>query len=203
MNEAADRGTATFSPGVILSLSKDDNRPMHALYIRVAGVSDAAAIARVHVAAWNRAYRGLIPDSVIDARTVELRMAQWTPRLREDKRIAYVACDPNGMIQGFATAVPLDSSDGGFEGYLQTLYVSPDVWHRGIGRRLLAAIAAKLQNLGAKNMALRTLRRGVARTFYERLGARLVPEGLSYDADQFDSVVYAFGDLTALVAETQ
>lgn len=152
----------------------------------------------MHVAAWEAAYRGLIADSVIDARTVEVRMQQWRPRLRETERIAYVACDAVGAIQGFGTAVRLDGSDG-FESYLQTLYVSPGAWSRGIGKKLLAAIAARLLDTGASNMALRTLRHGAARAFYERLGAQLVPEGLSYDADQYDSVVYAFADLSSLV----
>jgi GNAT superfamily N-acetyltransferase len=173
-----------------------------AISVRTAGPGDAEAIARVHVAAWEGAYRGLIPDSIIDARTVELRTEQWMPRLRESDRIAYVACDDGGRIQGFATAVPIDDSDG-FESYLQTLYVTPEAWHRGIGRRLLAVIAGKLGELGAKNMALRTLRYGAARAFYERLGARLVPEGLSYDADHFDSVVYGFDDLAALAKIAQ
>lgn len=168
-------------------------------FIRTADTSDAEAIAKVHVAAWDAAYRRLISDSVIDARTVEVRTRQWRPRLCETERFAYVACDGVGAIQGFATAVRLDGSGGGFESYLQTLYVSPGVWRRGIGKKLLAAIAARLLDAGATNMALRTLRRGVARAFYERLGAQLVPEGLTYDADQYDSVVYAFADLSSLV----
>jgi len=38
----------------------------------------------------------------------------------------------------------------------------------------------------------------VARSFYEKLGARLVPEGIAHDAGMFDDVVYAFDDLRAL-----
>jgi GNAT superfamily N-acetyltransferase len=176
---------------------------MQGISIRIAKPADAEAIARVHVAAWHRAYRGLIADSVIDARTVEVRTQQWTPRLREDELIAFVACDDEDAIVGFATAVSLDGSHGGFEAYLQTLYVSPQAWHRGIGRALLAAVADRLRVAGAKNMALRTLRLGDARRFYERLGARLVPEGLAYDEDHLNSVVYAFDDLDALAARTR
>lgn len=175
---------------------------MAGISIRTANPSDAEAIARVHVAAWRRAYRGLIPDSVIDARTLAVRTEQWRPRLREQERVACVACHFDGGICGFATAVRLDRARDGFDGYLQTLYVSPDLWRRGIGKELLRAIAARLQAGGATNMALRTLRLGAARAFYERLGARPVAEGLRYDADQFDSVVYAFDDLDRLISET-
>jgi hypothetical protein len=42
------------------------------------------------------------------------------------------------------------------------------------------------------------MRRNPARAFYERLGATLVPGGLTIDAGQFDDVVYAFSDLRML-----
>jgi hypothetical protein len=46
---------------------------------------------------------------------------------------------------------------------------------------------------------LRVVRENLAaRTFYERLGARLVPDGISVDAGLFDDVVYAFDNLGAL-----
>jgi GNAT superfamily N-acetyltransferase len=163
--------------------------------IRPATPDDAPAIARVHVAAWEQAYRGLIADEVIDARTIELRTEQWTSRLRDDGCIAYVACDRKGKIQGFGNAVYLE--DAPFDTYLQTLYVAPEAWRQGIGRAILRGIAAHLASNGAKNMALSTLRLGEARAFYERLGARVFPEGLDYDT-QFDGVVYAFDDLAVL-----
>jgi hypothetical protein len=37
--------------------------------VRPAGLSDADAIGRIHVAAWQQTYRGLIPDAVIDGFT--------------------------------------------------------------------------------------------------------------------------------------
>jgi GNAT superfamily N-acetyltransferase len=154
----------------------------------------------VQVAAWEAAYRGLIPDDVIDGRTVEVRASQWKASLGQPDRLTLVACNERGSVEGFASALILDCPDRGFQSYLQTLYVLPGCWRTGIGRHLLFEICARLQAAGIENMALRTMRLGAARAFYERFGARLVPEGIVRDAGRFDDVVYAFNDLSALPA---
>lgn len=171
-----------------------------AVVIRRANLDDADAIAKVHVASWHAAYRGILSDEQIEARTVERRRAQWAASVEQPDRITLVACDEGGTIQGFASTLLLDGSDGGFQSYLQTLYLDPGAQQRGIGRELLRATAIELRSAGIRNMALRTLRLNPARQFYERLGARLAPEGIANDEGQFDDVVYAFDDLGVLAA---
>jgi GNAT superfamily N-acetyltransferase len=169
------------------------------LVIRKANRDDVSGIARVHVASWHGAYRGMVPDEQIDARTVDVRRAQWAQWIDRPAHITLVACDESGAVVGFAGARLLDGPDERFGSYLQTLYLMPDVRKRGIGRALLRVLAEHLHRAGVQTMALRTLRLAPARGFYERLGARLVPEGISIDAGQFDDVVYAFDDITALL----
>ncbi|HEY6487370.1 MAG TPA: GNAT family N-acetyltransferase [Candidatus Cybelea sp.] len=164
--------------------------------IRRALPEDAFGIARTHVTAWDRAFRGIVPADIIAARTVEVRIEQWTGMLQRPERMTLVACGDDGAIHGFASALPI--AEPNFQSYLEALYVAPDVWERGLGRELLSAIAAELLDRGVANMALRTLRMGAARSFYEHLGARLVPEGVDRDADRFDDVVYGFDDLRLL-----
>jgi GNAT superfamily N-acetyltransferase len=166
--------------------------------IRSARPTDAHGIARVHVASWHGAFRGIVPDEQMAARGFEVRLKQWTAKLQQSDLIVLVACEEGGAVVGFASALRMD--DGPFQGYLAALYLAPDAWGRGIGRELLRAVSARLVDAGAKNMVLRTLRLGSARAFYEHLGARLVPEGFARDAGHFDDVVYAFDDLSALAA---
>ncbi|MBV9333832.1 MAG: GNAT family N-acetyltransferase [Candidatus Eremiobacteraeota bacterium] len=158
------------------------------------------AIAVVQVEAWEAAYRGLIPDDVIDARTVETRTAQWRARIPDARLIVLVACDENCSVQGFASAQRLAPPDPGFQAFLQTLYVRPQSWGKGIGRKLLAAMCSRLAARGVRNVALRTMRLGDARHFYERLGARVVPNGIMHEAGEFDDVVYAFDDVAGVAA---
>lgn len=167
--------------------------------IRLATLTDADAIAEIHVAAWEGAYRGIMPDREFAKRPIERRRIQWREWLENDEHVVLVACGQSGAILGFAGARLLDPPIEGFESYLATLYLRPDCKGRGIGKMLLQSIAHELLALGPKNMVLRTLRFTPARAFYERLGARLVTEGVDVDAGHFDDVVYAFDDLRLLL----
>lgn len=171
---------------------------MH-VHIRPAVPADADACARIHVAAWEASYRGIVPDEEFETRPLERRRQQWRESLSSGEYFTLVACGEDGEVLGFAGARLLDGTLG-FDSYLGTLYLRPDMTGHGLGRTLLRAIAGKLFTAGARNMVLRTLRfNSNARAFYERMGARFIPEGVNVDAGVFDDVVYAFDDLHALV----
>jgi GNAT superfamily N-acetyltransferase len=170
------------------------------VHTRIASPDDSDAIAAIHVAAWEGAYRGIMPDEEFARRPLARREQQWREWLRRDDRITLVACADDGDILGFAGGWTLDASQTGFDSYLATLYLRPDVKRRGIGTQLLSAFASEVRDRGAHTMVLRTLRLGPGRAFYERLGARFIPEGMEFEAGTFDDVVYAFDDLSALLA---
>lgn len=165
--------------------------------IRRADVADADACAEIHVAAWDGSYRGIMPDEEFRKRPLERRRVQWRTWLANDEHVVLVACDEQGVILGFAGARMLHGRTD-FDSYLATLYLRPDMKGKGLGKKLLAAISEELLALGARTMVLRTLRLNPARAFYERLGARFIPEGVDIDAGVFDDVVYAFDDLRSL-----
>ena len=165
--------------------------------IRRAVPDDADACAAIHVAAWEASYRGIMPDEEFAKRPLERRQQQWRDWLARDDQVTLVACDERETVLGFAGTLLLDGSNG-FDSYLAMLYLRPDSKRQGLGTTLLRAIACDLVALGAQNMALRTLRLNPVRAFYERLGARFVPEGVDIDAGVFDDVVYAFDDLQKL-----
>lgn len=168
--------------------------------IRRATLEDADSLAEIHVAAWEGSYRGILPDEEFEKRPLVRRRAQWRDSLERGTHVVLAACDDRGSVIGFAGARPLDPPVSGFQSYLATLYVRPELKRRGIGSALLRAIAAEMLALGANSMVLRTLRLGAARKFYERLGGRFIPEGIAIDSGVFDDAVYAFDDLRALAA---
>lgn len=45
--------------------------------VRHATANDAAAIAQVHVASWQAAYRGLLPEALLVSLSVERRQRHW------------------------------------------------------------------------------------------------------------------------------
>lgn len=168
------------------------------MIIRPATLADADGIAHVHVSAWHDNYRGLIADDIIDAHTLKRRHALWHKLLTEGRALVFVA-DDSGTVAGFTSAITLTPAMDGFDAYLQAIYVRSDSKSHGVGRALLGALAARLVKQGCANLVLRTLRLGNARGFYERLGARLVPNGFVLDAGTFDDVVYAFDDIKRLL----
>ena len=65
--------------------------PPRALTIRAATPADARAIAEVHVASWRVGYRGLVPDEVLAAHSVEKRTEQWEELLEDERNTVLVA----------------------------------------------------------------------------------------------------------------
>lgn len=158
--------------------------------VRDAVAADVPAIAAIHVEAWRANYRGMIPDEAIDSRTIAFRESMWRRLLDEPRRVTLVWCGDDGTVGGFASAFPLSEPHGGFDSFLQMLFVAEPLKGHGIGRELLAAIARRVYEDGARHLALRTLRANPARAFYERMGAQLVEPGIDVDAGEFNDVVY-------------
>lgn len=144
--------------------------------IRAATVEDARAIAEIHVAGWRAAYRGQMPDEVLDGLSVEKRTEQWTQRIgtppTPDHR-TWVSLD-GARVTGFANTGPsrdADARPGVAE--LFAIYVDPLAWGTGAGRALFAHAAADLMERGFPGLSLWVLDTNArARRFYELAGLR-------------------------------
>ena len=107
--------------------------------IRRPNLEDIETLSRIHVQAWDEAYRGLLPDSEIAARDLTFRRALW-PKLitNPDLRIAY-APNVGFAVMGQQRDAPLAAQE--YHEELSSLYVLKTKQGRGIGRALLAAVA--------------------------------------------------------------
>jgi RimJ/RimL family protein N-acetyltransferase len=141
--------------------------------VRLAEVSDADAIADVHVAAWHAAYRGLMPDAMVDGFTLEARRERWRKNLAERARGGRTTVlERAGQVVAFASFGP--SRDEAGSGEVWALYARPDAWGTGAGRTLLDEGLAYLEGVGLGRVMLWVLD-GNARAirFYEAAGFRL------------------------------
>jgi ribosomal protein S18 acetylase RimI-like enzyme len=167
--------------------------------IRPATFADAPAIARVHVCSWEETYRGILPDTALDTRTLDVRIAHWRDWLSRTRRWTFVS-EEHGEVNGFACAFTSDEEPG-FDAVLSTLYVLRNAQRRGIARALLRAVASELLRAKLRSMWLITLRDGnPARVFYERVGAELLreaPAPPNLGAGVMDAV-YGFRDVAIL-----
>jgi GNAT superfamily N-acetyltransferase len=150
-----------------------------AALVRRARVEDAPALARVHVAAWRAAYRGIMADAFLDG----LDVGQWTERWRQSLAGArarehtpdtvLVAEVEGGPPTGFAVTGPERplSPRSEARGELWAINVAPEMWGQGIGRRLLSAAQRALAEAGHREAILWVIAANErARRFYERAG---------------------------------
>ncbi len=137
--------------------------------IRTARPADAPAIAAVHVAGWRHAYRGRMPDALLDGLSVGARAAQWTKWLAAGSTTRCRVAEVDGAIIGFASIGPARDLDG--IGELYAIYLNPERIGTGAGRALLADAAAGLRAQGFTEAVLWVLRDNLrARAVYAAAG---------------------------------
>ena len=158
--------------------------------IRRARPADAIAIGAVHVAAWRSAYPGILPDDFLARLSVPRQAAHYDHAIRGNTPV-YVATvsgqeaisGSSPRVVGFATGgrgrlADVNGKRIG-EGEVETLYVLDDFRDRGVGRRLMRAIAAHLAESGCRSVYVWVLRDNPSRWFYQRLGGLAVAESMT------------------------
>jgi GNAT superfamily N-acetyltransferase len=138
--------------------------------VRLATTGDADAMGRLHVRAWQAAYRGHMPDEYLDGLRPEQRAAYWRDALGRDRpRGAILVAEGAGQVIGFAAVGPSPDPEGA--GELFAINLDPDHWGTGAGRALLQAAQAELARLGFGELVLWVLPANArARRFYEAAG---------------------------------
>ena len=168
--------------------------------VREAVPEDAAAIARVHIESSRATYRSIVPEDAQDMLTYEKRLANWSKTLEGGDEFVYVAETTGDEIVGFASGGARREADGGCDGELYTVYILPEHQRRGTGRRLLLAVAERLQSLGVRELMLWVLDANPACRFYEALGgARVREEEIMRGGRVLRKVAYSWADLSGLV----
>jgi GNAT superfamily N-acetyltransferase len=139
---------------------------MTELTVRRAVPDDADRLSDVHVHTWRIAYRGLIPQAVLDSLDIAARAARWRTTLESPRAQGrtWVALEGDELI-GFSSAGPARDEDAPWPLELWALYVHPRRHGSGAGRLLADAaigdLPAFLWVLDGNARAIR---------FYEKIG---------------------------------
>lgn len=139
---------------------------------RPASLTDAPALARVHIASWRSAYRGLMPAALLEGLSEAAFTSNWQQRLAQMPRSTVLALADEQVV-GLAAAGPSRDPDAVPErtGELYALYVHPESWNMGVGQRLWSEARNLLVGERFTEVTLWVLvgnRR--ARTFYQAVG---------------------------------
>jgi len=142
------------------------------MVIRRAEPPDAEGIARVIVAAWRAAYRGLLPDEALDRLSVADYERRWKERITRPWGPIFVAEQEDGIVGIVACGSSQDEDvDRERVGEIYVIYVHPEHWRQGVGRALLGRSLDRLQEDGFEEAILWVLRGNQqAIRFYEGAG---------------------------------
>jgi ribosomal protein S18 acetylase RimI-like enzyme len=184
--------------------------------IRRARPADALGMGLVHVAAWRSSYAGILPETYLSRLSAMREAAIYERHILERRggHAGFVAiadaedapadriAGPNGVVVGFVTG-GLARRAGIAEGEVETLYLLDDLRERGIGRRMMRAVASHLASLGAQSAFAWVLSQNPSRWFYERLGARAVAqEEISFAGERVQQIAHAWNPIHTLLTAT-
>lgn len=147
---------------------------------REAGPRDVDGLAAVQVRSWREAYRDLIPARILDGLSTSGRAGRWRRILADPSLATLVAEAGDGRVVGFVNLGPWrdegPADSGGRMLEVRALYLLPERWRQGLGRRLVELALAGPDWRSYHSAGLWVLdgnRRAMA--FYEALGFR--PDG--------------------------
>ena len=131
--------------------------------IRPAERRDASAIAEIRVLAWQQAYRGLLPDSILESLSVESDKIKIEETfLNTDRKPLIVVCDDDDRPIGYCIWSDIEKKIE-----LDAIYVHPDFQRQGAGSALVTAIMDQTK----KSLCVWTIRNNAsAIMFYQALG---------------------------------
>jgi GNAT superfamily N-acetyltransferase len=161
------------------------------------------ADAPTYFGAWRTTYKGMIPAAYLAAMKVDDSAALWAKILTAapSATSVFVAVDGAAVV-GFASGNMLPEPKHGLDAELSAVYLVDGAQRAGVGRRLVAAVAAAQRAHGATGLIAWVIagNKG-ARAFYERLGAELlIEQPFTWDGMELVEAGYGFRNLDSLVA---
>jgi ribosomal protein S18 acetylase RimI-like enzyme len=171
---------------------------------RAPTLADIAEIAALHVLCWQQAYAGIFPDDFLRDLSVQKRAEGWHRSLADDEVISVIACDGEKVV-GFVSAGPVRDEHGNMaaisDGEIYAIYNHADYYRLGIGRALVAQVAAQWMARSGRSLLVLFVAQNLrAEAFYRSLGGKPAYRGpLKIAGIEVDDVGYVFSDLAALI----
>ncbi|KAJ3497489.1 hypothetical protein NLG97_g1859 [Lecanicillium saksenae] len=178
------------------------------IVIRRATVNDAADIARIHVQSWQETYRGMMPQSFLDALDIGQRTKNWTAELQNPNSVpsfvALVDGQMYGIAGGGAQRPPRDgdvnaAAVGHYDSEIYRLYVLNEAKGKGLGRKLMRAMADSLTANGMTRPMLWVAAANPTRAFYEHLGGKEFARKTEVvGGAELEEIGYGWEDMSAI-----
>ena len=124
--------------------------------VRTAEPRDADSLARVHVDSWRSTYAGILPDEFLAGLSYRDRESFWEQVLTTARPTVsnFLAETESGDVVGLAAGGPARTGNETYLGELYLVYLLEQHQRRGLGRRLVSAVAERLLADGFDSMLL-------------------------------------------------
>ena len=135
-----------------------------------ATLADGKRIAEIQLAGWKAGYRGILPDDFLEKLDPEAKVSMWERFIRNEKGLMLVARSFSEVL-GFCHLISSRDADGDGIAEITAIYVDPDGWRKGCGRRLFEVALTSAAEQGYAGMTLWVLTgNSRGRGFYEAMG---------------------------------
>lgn len=131
--------------------------------------ADLPAVAAVTVQSWQTTFQGILPDAFLSSLTVEGQLARHQ-KLFSNPGVCYYVARQSNEVVGFASGGPNRDVSFNEPNELYALYLLAGWQRQGVGRRLFASVARKLQAPDRPGLLALVLTDNPHRPFYDRCG---------------------------------
>jgi ribosomal protein S18 acetylase RimI-like enzyme len=168
------------------------------MVIRPSQKTDAHSMSRIYVKTWRDTYLSVIPFGYLFGMSESRQEQAFFNELNGRQIVSFVAEDA-GRVVGFITGGVERNKDDVYRGEIYTLYVLKHFQRRGIGGKLVSALATRLDQNGIYSMLVRVLKLNPYRRFYQKIhGVLIRVERLPFAGETMDVEAYGWLD-TSLI----
>ena len=127
---------------------------------------NASKASHIYALSWKTAYQDIVPQQYLE----ELSLERWTPLLQDSPYSGFILKDDDKFIATSSISPARDETMKGW-GEIISIYVLPEFFNKGYGKKLLSFVLSELKGMGFKRIYLWVLEENMqARAFYERNG---------------------------------
>jgi ribosomal protein S18 acetylase RimI-like enzyme len=141
------------------------------IYFCKATIEDAFFLAEIHVLSWQKAYVGIIPDTILSKLSIPQKEAYFDNVLRTQKETIFCIKKQETIIGFIVLGACRDRDLSIYCGEIWAIYMHPDLWNQGAGTKAIRHSFDILKREGYTNCSLWVLKENTsAISFYKKEG---------------------------------
>jgi ribosomal protein S18 acetylase RimI-like enzyme len=166
------------------------------MVIRPSQRTDAHSMSRIYVQTWQDTYLSIVPYGYLTKMSIPQLEKAFYDELKSRLITSFVA-ENAGQVIGFITGGYERHGDDIYSGEIYTLYVLKNLQRRGIGAKLVSALATQFNHSDIYSMLVRVLKHNPYRRFYSKInGTYLKAERMPFAGEVIEMEIYGWLDVS-------